>query len=197
MNAKKTYFLLLGLLLASIVGAIAAIFIGNMIMQKSSDNLVKAKLDSIGADTEEQTYLQARKNLERYSTLNETISQVLPKSKDQAQAVKALYQIGDETGIIVSNIQFPTSTLGQKSTAVGSVTQAKAVTGMPGVQGIDISIELLPASGKSISYANMIKFLQDVELNRRNMQIKQISVNADVINSGVTFKLTLTIFVKP
>jgi len=196
-NAKKTYFLLLGLLLASIVGAIAAIFIGNMIMQKSSDNLVKAKLDSIGADTEEQTYLQARKNLERYSTLNETISQVLPKSKDQAQAVKALYQIGDETGIIVSNIQFPTSTLGQKSTAVGSVTQAKAVTGMPGVQGIDISIELLPASGKSISYANMIKFLQDVELNRRNMQIKQISVNADVINSGVTFKLTLTIFVKP
>jgi gas vesicle protein len=196
-NAKKTYFLLLGLLLASIVGAIAAIFIGNMIMQKSSDNLVKAKLDSIGADTEEQTYLQARKNLERYSTLNETISQVLPKSKDQAQAVKALYQIGDETGIIVSNIQFPTSTLGQKSTAVGSVTQAKAVTGMPGVQGIDISIELLPASGKSISYANMIKFLQDVELNRRNMQIKQISVNADVTNSGVTFKLTLTIFVKP
>jgi len=68
---------------------------------------------------------------------------------------------------------------------------------MPGVLGINIDISLQPVSGKSISYDNMIKFLQKVEANRRSMQIQHISVKADSQNGGVTFDATLTIFIKP
>ncbi|HUD03290.1 MAG TPA: hypothetical protein VMR51_00640 [Patescibacteria group bacterium] len=208
MTAKKFYFIMIGLLALSIAGAIAMLYFGNSLMQKNANKLVNAKLSNVSADTEEQSYLNARKDLEKYSSLNATIQKILPKSKDQAQAVKELYQIGDETGIVIDKIQFPTSTLGQKtattsstattaSSAASVVTQAQPVTGMPGVLGIDIEIGLLPASGKSISYDNMIKFLQNVEANRRSMQIKNISVQADTQNGGITFDATLTIFIKP
>jgi hypothetical protein len=196
MNAKKAYYVFIAILALCILCVFGAIYIGNSIMQKSSSKLVQTKLEDISADTKEQTYLQARKNLEEYSSLNETISQILPSTKDQAQAVKNLYQIGDANGIIVSDIQFPISTLGESS-ASESVTQAEKVKGMPGVLGIDINVKLKSVSGDTINYGDLIKFLQEVELNRRSMQIKQITVNADQERGGVQAELTLTIFVKP
>lgn len=195
MTAKNTHKMLMIMLILLIVIATSALFVSNFMMQKSANNLVRAKLDNVGYDSEEQTYLQARKDLGEYTALNEIIQKILPQSKDQAQAVSELYKIGDETGIKTASITFPSSTLGQKSNS-NTVTQAKSVDGMPGVLGIDIAIELEPASGASISYDSMINFLQKVELNRRNMQIKQITVNADTVNGGVTFNMTLTIFVK-
>jgi hypothetical protein len=196
MSAKNTYKLLIILLIFLIVIAASALFVSNFMMQKSGDKLIQAKLDNVGYDSEEQTYLQARKDLDEYSVLNEIIQKILPKTKDQAQAVSEIYKIGDETGITIASITFPSSTLGQKSGNSNSVTQAKTVDGMPGVLGIDIAIELQPASGASISYDSMISFLQKVEVNRRSMQIKQITANADTVNGGVTFNMTLTIFVK-
>jgi transcriptional regulator of acetoin/glycerol metabolism len=195
MTAKNTHKMLMIMLIMLIVIATSALFISNFMMQKSANNLVQAKLDNVGYDSEEQTYLQARKDLGEYTALNEIIQKILPQSKDQAEAVSELYKIGDETGIKIASITFPSSTLGQKSNS-NTVTQAKSVDGMPGVLGIDIAIELEPASGASISYDSMINFLQRVELNRRNMQIKQITVNADTLHGGVTFNMTLTIFVK-
>lgn len=205
MSAKKFYFLLVGSIAFLVILTGASVYIGTMLMKKSADKLVQTKLDNIGFDTEEQTYLKARKDLAKYKTLNETLQLIIPKSKDQAKAVKELYQIGDETGIVIQSVQFPTSTLGQKKTtgtasatvSKTGLTQAKAVDGMPGVLGVDINVSLQPASGKTISYDKMIKFLQKVELNRRSMQIKNITVNADTQNGGITFDLTLTIFVKP
>jgi hypothetical protein len=199
---------MLGLLAIVIIGAGGMIYFGNFLMKKNSNSLINTKLGNVGADAQEQTYLKARKDLEKYSGLNATIQNVLPKDKDQAAAVAELYSIGDETGITIDKIIFPSSTLGQKSTAttasttVGAtasptVTQAVTIPGIPGVLGIDVTIDLKPASGKSISYDNMISFLQKVELNRRSMQIKNISVQSDTTNGGVTFNATLTIFVKP
>ena len=195
---------MLGLLVLSIVGTVAMLYFGTSLMKKNSENLINAKLNNVGSDTEEQTYMQARKDLQKYSGLNEVIQSVLPSSKDQAQAVQELYQIGDETGIVVDKIQFPSSTLGltgaaaQSTTgAASSVTQAIPVTGMPNVLGITMTIDLQPSSGKSISYADLISFLQKVEMNRRFMQVTNISVESDTTNGGVDANATITIFVKP
>ena len=196
MSAKKLNTIMIVLLVLLIVATGGGLIFGNRLLKNSADALVQAKLDNIVYDGEEQAYLQARQDLDRYAELNEIVQKILPKSKDQAQAVSELYKIGDETGIIIASVQFPSSNLGQK-TSSGGVTQAKAVEGMPGVLGIDITVQLEPAGGPSISYNNMISFLQKVELNRRSMQIKQITVYADTVNGGVTFDLTLTIFVKP
>jgi hypothetical protein len=205
MSAKKFNRLMIILLAVCLCGAFAMVYFGNTIMRNSSRSLVDVKLKNVSLDIQEQNYLQARKDLEKYSELSTVIQQVLPKSKDQAQAVAELYKIGDETGILIDKVQFSSSSLGQRtsSSSTGttasssSVTQASPVAGMTGVLGMDVTISLQPASGKSIAYNSMIAFLQKIEVNRRNMQIKQISVSSDTKNGGVTFQLTLTIFVKP
>jgi Tfp pilus assembly protein PilO len=206
MTAKKAYFILIGVLILACIAACATLYFGNSLMQKSANKLVKTKLANISDSTEEQNYMLARKDLKKYSSLNAIILQILPKNKDQAQAVSQLYQIANETGITISQIQFPPSSLGLTSATTGStttttsssgVTQAVAVAGIPGVLGITVNVTLEPLSGKTISFNDMINFLQDVEANRRSMEINQVSVQSDTENGGITFSATLTIFVKP
>lgn len=213
MTAKKLWFILVAGICLLTIGAGAMIYFGYSFMSKSSDSLVNAKLDNIAVEEQEISYMQARKDLDKYKTLGDLLSNILPKEKDQALAVRELYKIGDETNISVESIQFPASNLGQKAVATTttpstatpttpvavapSVTQAKAVEGLSGVLGIDVDIVLKPKSGNSISYDNMIKFLQKIEVNRRSMQIKKITVKPDAKNGGVSLNMTITIFVKP
>lgn len=206
MNAKKFYYGMIALLCAMIAGAGAMIYFGSSFMQKSSVNLVNAKLESFTTEEKEKSYLQARKDLEKYKDLDELANKILPKNKDQAKAVSELYKIASESGIVIDKIQFPTSTLGQKAaatttstakdtaaTAASPVTQAKAVEGLTSVLGIDIEV----SSAKGMKYSNMIKFLQKIELNRRSLQVKKISVTPDLSNNVLDFNVTVTTFVKP
>jgi len=208
MTAKRLYFVLLASMGLLVIGAGAMVYLGYNFMSKSSDSLVNAKLENIAIEEQEINYAQARKDLEKYEDLGVLLRDVLPKEKDQALAVRELYKIGDETNISVDSIQFPASSLGQKpatttggttptTTTSSTVTQAKAVEGLSGVLGIDVELTLKPKSGTSIPYDNMIQFLQKVELNRRSMQVKKITVTPDAKNGGLTFNVTLTIFVKP
>jgi len=207
MNAKRFYYTLIGALVLLVIGAGAMAYFGNVLMKKSSEKLVSAKLDNIANETEEANYAQAKKNLEKYSDLSELVTKILPSDKDQARAVSEIYKIGKETGVTITKIEFPSSTLGQKpasststttdtpasSASPGTVTQAKAVTGLSSVLGIDINI----TNSSDTTYSQMINFLQKIESNRRSMQIKKISVRPNNEKNVLNFDLTVTIFVKP
>lgn len=192
------------LLCVMIAGAGAMIYFGNSFMKKNSVKLVNAKLESFTTEEKEKSYLQARKDLDKYSDINQLADKILPKDKDQARAVSEIYKIAAETGITIDKIQFPTSSLGQKiaTTAgstkttdpgVSSVTQAKAVEGLKSVLGIDIEV----ASAGGMQYNNMIAFLKKLELNRRSLQVKKITVTPDLSKNVLTFNVTVTTFVKP
>lgn len=206
---------MLGLFVVGIVAIGATVYFGIAFLQKSSDKLVEAKLENQVVEEREKLYLKAKKDLATYQDLGNTIAKVLPKDKDQARAVQELYRIGDETGIDIVGITFPASTLGTKakpvagssttttpttttssSAAQSTVTQAKPVEGIKGVQGIDINLTLEPVRGETVSYQQMLTFLNKIQQNRRNMQITQVSVQPDVKNGGLTFSLSLRIFVK-
>ena len=203
MNAKKFYYTMIGLLCVFIVAAGAMIYFGTSFMKKSSEALVNAKLDSFAADEQENSFVQAKKDLEKYKDLSVLVEKILPKDKDQARAVSELYKMGAETKVTIDKIQFPSSTLGQKTTASSSstqttpsttavVTQAKAVEGLKSVLGIDIEV----SSGKNLQYDDMIRFLQKIESNRRSMQVKKIVVRPDLEKNVLSFDVTITIFVK-
>lgn len=211
MNAKKLYLVLVGGVIALSIVSIALLYVAGILMQKSANQLVSVKLDNLALDEQEKAYLQARKDLEKYKDLAATLENVLPKSKDQARAVREIYKIGDESGIAIDKISFSSSTLGQKAAPGSSsskssaqvLSQAKAVDGMPGVLGVDMDMTLRSSKSSKtyISYSDLLKFLQTIELNRRSMQIKKLSVEVDSTAttkdniSGVD--LTITIFVKP
>lgn len=200
MNAKRFYYVLVSSLVLLVVGAGAMVYFGTMLMKKTSQTLVDAKLTNLANDTEEANYTQAKKNLLQYSTLSDLVTKILPHDKDQAQAVSEIYKIGSDTGVAITKIEFPSSTLGQKATATsgtatpsGAVTQAKAVEGLKSVLGIDINI----TANNDTTYNQMINFLQKIESNRRSMQIKKISVRPNAEKNVLNFDLTVTIYVKP
>jgi hypothetical protein len=217
MNAKKLFFIfsasvvLLGLLM------IFSVYVSKNMLAKKSQDLIAAKLDKDFTEEKERVYVKAQKDLDTYKDLESTLAKIIPKDKDQARAVRELYKISEESNVAISSIEFPASTLGVKKPAAkannnasaasntakpstnAGITQAEDIAGLPGVKGIEVTIEVGSTleSYEFTGYSNMIRFLEGVEKNRRNMQIKQVSVTPDEETGQVKFKVVLTIFVKP
>lgn len=195
---------MLGGLVVSLLAIVGTVAFANSILQKNSQKLLTVKTDSKVAEEREKYYLQAKKELEKYQDLSTTLEKVLPKDKDEARAVAELYKIGQETGIEITRIAFPTSTLGQKAGSKATagaktpaVTQAKPVDGLPGVLAINTSVELAGSQGENVRYSQILDFLKKIERNRRNMQISQITITPDPKTNELKVTIGLNIFVKP
>lgn len=211
MNAKRFYFVSIGLVALLLLGLGAALFFMNSFLQKSSDKLVQAKLESRVAEERETYYIQAKKDLEKYKDVGETLVKVLPKDKDQAKAVAEIGRIADETGIKIQQISFPSSALGEKKAAAAtttttttttpapatpSVTQTKPVEGVSGVLGIETNVVFQSSDATKLTYSQVLSFLEKIEKNRRTMQVSSISITPKD-NNNVAAAITIKIFVKP
>jgi Tfp pilus assembly protein PilO len=213
MNAKKFYFVSLGIVIGLLLLLGGSIYFMNQYLQKGSNDLVQAKLESRVDEERERYYLQAKKDLEKYKDISATLVKVLPKDKDQAKAVAEIGRIADESGIEIKQISFPSSTLGEKKAAATtttttpaagstpaastpSVTQAKPVEGVSGVLGIDTQVQFISTETKKLSYTQLITFLEKVEKNRRTMQVSSISITPKN-NNQIDAAISLRIFVKP
>jgi hypothetical protein len=203
MTPKKLYFVLTGAGIVSLFAIVATIYFANTLLQKSSNQLVSVKLDNRVIEEREKYLLQAKKELDKYKDLSATLQKVLPKDKDEARAVAELYRIADESGLQITRISFPASTLGQKSTSKSTssssaaVTQAKPLDGVQGALYITTQIEIEGKRNASITYPQIIQFLKKLEQNRRNMQVSEISVNSTEKSGELTASVGLNIFVKP
>ena len=213
MNSKKFFYISLGLVAALLFLLGGSLYYMNDYLQKSSNSLVKAKLDSRVTEEREKYYIQARKDLAKYSDISTTLAKVLPKDKDQAIAVAEIGQIADETGINIKQISFPSSTLGEKKVspaittttpvssaaptpATPTITQAKPVDGVTGVLSIEAQIQFVSTKTQKLTYPQLLSFLDKIERNRRTMQVSSISItpsSSDQIDASISIR----IFVKP
>lgn len=205
MSAKKFYYVWLGIIAGLVLVLGASVYFMNSLLVASSAKLVTAKLDSRVAEERETYYIQAKKDVEKYKDVGDTLSKVLPKDKDQARAVAEVYRIADETGTSIKQISFPSSSLGEKKAAVAAgsttpaatatttVTQTKPVDGVTGVLAVDTQIEF----GRSMNYQQLISFLEKIEKNRRNMQISAITITPTNSNNQLDIQISIKVFVKP
>lgn len=215
-NAKGLYFVMIGLLFILTSLIVASVYFGNKFLTKKTATLVELKLESKSLDEQQQALIQARKDIDRYSDLEKTAEAIVPQDKDQAKTVREIIKIAENNGITISNISFPSSSLGQpnKKAATGSgsttsptttatpstttttppTTQVKAVEGIPGVFQLEISVQ----SARLIPYNKLIDFLKDLEHNRRTAQVSSISVQPDSKNRDeVSINFTLVVYIKP
>lgn len=223
MNAKRFFYVLIGIIGLLVVVCAGLVVGGNQLMAKTSQKLIEAKLNNSLADVKIGEYLKAKTYMNQNQDVRPIVDNMIPKNKDQDTATKELYKIADSAGVAITSIQYPSSNLGLKAAASASSTatsdktsgasttpttpavaplsQAKAADGLPGVQGIDVELRLTATDTKSpITYDSLIKFLKLVELNRRSMQIKKVFVQPDKPGNGLVKlspQITITIFVKP
>lgn len=200
-KVKLDSFLLNRLLLALIGLLIIVALLGTYeilgFLKTKSNILVGLKAQN-QALQQEQTYLvSAKKEISRYSGLQQIAESIVPQDKDQAETVREIVNIAQTNGITLSGITFPSSSLGSttggKATSTLSLSQLTAVTGIPGVYVLPIEVD---DSTNGVSYQSFYNFLSALEQNRRTSLVTSLSIQP-VTGGLITFSLTINEYIRP
>jgi len=222
LDSKKLRLVLLGSLALSVIGFISVLILGLGVLGNKSKQMVDLKVQSQTADAQLANLFSAKKQVEQYSYFKDVAKTVIPNDKDQATSVVEINKMAEASGILLQSITFPASSLGlttSTTSATGKTTQdatsssasktalsqAKPVTGIPGLYSLELTITPrsghdIPA-GKQVTFDKMINFLGRIEDNRHTAQITDLVITSPIdsstSNTGFTFVLTINIFIKP
>lgn len=213
MNSKKFSFVMTGGLALLGLLLVASIYLGDAFLHKQSNKLAGLKLDTRVIEEQQTSLVTANKDIQKYAELKTIADQIVPHDKDQARATREILNLAEQSGIKISSITFPASTLGQAAPkappttdksatdapakpAQPSVTQVKTVEGIKGLYQLDITIA--SDTRQAVSYDKLVNFLGQLEQNRRTAQVSQIAIQPDPLNrAGLNFTLTVTVYIKP
>jgi len=221
-NSKSIRIMLLAAIALAVVGFIATLVVGMSLLKSKSNSMVDLKVKSQTADTQLTNLEKAKKQVQKYAYFKDVAKTVIPADKNQAEDIIEINQLASEAGISIQSITFPISTLGLTTTttsttttttdatssnsAKSAISQAKPVTGIPGLYSLELTItpesmSTAPAD-KQLTYAKMLDFLDRIENNRHTAQITEVDITPSgignsVLGSGFTFVLKINIFIKP
>ncbi len=222
MNPKKLNFILLGSILALLVGFIGGAYFINSSLHKEADKLTVSKAKYQAQEQEKLALKKAKSDIEKYSYLNDIARSIVPEDKDQAQTVREIVNLANKNGIDIVSVTFPASTLGKigsgnapattssgqsaatlvnpkapsKPTKTDQLSQLIPVKSVPGVYQLTINVQ--SNTTRPPSYGQLIQFLHDLESNRRTALISSINLTPKKSNPNqVAFELTLNEYIKP
>ncbi|HEX3568163.1 MAG TPA: hypothetical protein VHT70_00615 [Candidatus Saccharimonadales bacterium] len=203
MNSKRVYFLMVGLLVLLGVALLGGAYGANALLQQRAKKLTDLKLQEQAVGQQQLSLAKAKQDIQQYASLEKIAQSIVPQDKDQAEAVRELVNIAGQNGIKLSNISFPSSTLGagsssgsgSSSSSSSPLTQVTPVSGMAGVYQLQINVQ--QDSTQPITYAQFIGFLTALENNRRTAQVSSISILPTSDRSHLTFTLSLNEYIKP
>ncbi|HJQ09366.1 MAG TPA: hypothetical protein VJ836_07870 [Candidatus Saccharimonadales bacterium] len=200
MEARRLYFVLTGVLCASLIVFLGAVYGANVLLQGQAKRLNDAKLQSLVLDEKQDRLTKARADVEKYKSLAAIAKHIVPQDKDQAQTVREIVSLANANGIKLGAITFPSSTLGGTGTAASkskeALSQLKPVKNISGVYSLEITVQSDTTS--PASYDRFISFLDALEHNRRTALVSSISLQPDANNaSNLTFTLNLSEYIKP
>lgn len=219
-NSKTIRLLMIGGTGLAVAVFLVTLVVGLSILKAKSDSMVDLKVKVQTADAQLTNLEKAKKQVQQYAFFKDVAKTVIPSDKNQAEDIIEINRLADEAGISIQSITFPTSTLGLTtattsaaasdattgSSAKSAISQAKPVTGIPGLYSLELTItpesaSTAPAS-KQLTYAKMLDFLNRIENNRHTAQITEVDITPSstgnsVLGSGFTFVLKINIFIKP
>ena len=206
MNSKRFFFGLIGVILLLGLASIGGVYFGSSLLSNQTDAITKLRAESLALDEQQKSLIQAKRDVEQYTELEKIVKTIVPQEKNQARTVREIVRFAQESGIKISTITFPASTLGQDSakskpagdtskTTPSSTTQVKPVEGISGVQQLELTVQ--SDTNVPIPYSNLLDFLTRLEQNRRTSQVSNINVQpAEADRTKVTFTLIVNVYVK-
>ena len=216
MSSKRMFYVLcICTALLTILGISSAV-LGNSWLQKSSNQLTELKLETSVIDEQQNSLVQANRDIEKYADLEKIAKTVVPQDKDQARTVREIVKFANETGVPIKSISFPASDLGavaaapkattstdstdtttaDKKPAAPPVSQVTAVDGIKGLYQMEISIQ--NDKDSQVRYQSLINFLKKLEQNRRTSQVTNVNISPDPKNrSLLTYTMTISVYIKP
>ncbi|MDB5182139.1 MAG: hypothetical protein JWP13_902 [Candidatus Saccharibacteria bacterium] len=202
MNSKRVSYIMIGALAALVLAIIGGAYAASTVLQKQADTLNALKLKHEVLEEEKVGLAKAKKDVEKYSSLERIAKTIVPQDKDQAETVREIVKLASDSGMRPSSITFPASTLGStpgaKPTAGGAsnLTQLTPVSGNPGLYLLPITIS--QDASAPVSYSQFINFLSRLEQNRRTAQVSSIVLQPSPQNRNtLSFTLTVDKYIKP
>lgn len=216
MNAKRSFFLMCGIVVLLLLGTIGGAYGAQVLLKKESDKLVGLKVKVSALSQQETALKQAKKDIAASTELYNIAKVVVPENKNQAQAVRQIVKLAGDNKIVLDSINFPASTLGSASTAKPSTgTAATGAVGAPATSGAnpslsqltpvltipgvyDLQLTVTSSTSSLASYTQLINFLSALEHNRQTALVSSISIQPDSTNHSLfSFSLVLDIYIKP
>lgn len=201
MNARKLFYILLGALVLLTIGAGASTYYGNQFLVKQNEKLTALKVESSNLDLVQTSLIGAKKDIELYSPIELIAKTIVPQEKDQATTIREIVQIAAQSNVGISSITFPTSTLGNSTKGTAKPSNTAVDTQSQKVEGLT-SVEVLPITitsdtNKPVTYRTFLKFLENLEQNRRTAQVDSITIQPDTDDRNIiTFNLILNVYIK-
>jgi len=216
MSSKRTYLILIGLLIVASLALIGGAYGINNLLEKQSKQLTSARAKVSALQQQQSNLTQSKKDIAKYTDLYQITKSIVPENKDQAETVRQIVNIASQNGISIGSITFPASTLGAtslKTPAAGAApvtTRPLSSTGstglnlsqlqkVPSIQGVYIlQVDVQSNQSKSVTYPQLINFLDGIEHNRLTAEVTNIDITPSTQAPGTfTFNLTLNSYIKP
>lgn len=188
---------------------IALLFIGALfstdeiigLLGNNSNKLVSLKAQKQALQREQIYLIGAKKEIKKYSGLEQIAKAIVPQDKDQALAVREIVNMAQVNNITLSSITFPSSDLGTATTTPASATSTLSLSQLTPVKGIS-GVYILPIQvsdsqkNYAVSYSNFYNFLTQVQQNRRTSLVTGLNITP-LPDGLINFNITINEYIKP
>jgi hypothetical protein len=199
---------MIGALVAVGIIGVASLFFGNKLLSGKSAKLSDLRLQAQVLNNQQTALVQAKRDVIKYTPLDDIAQTVVPQEKDQALAVREIINFANQAHIAIASINFPASTLGgTESSSIGGspTTVSPSVTKIPsqllpapGLAGIYVlPITIQSDANNPITYNQLSTFLQALEHNRHTAEVSQLTITpADNTGQHLSFEIIINIYIK-
>lgn len=169
MNSKRFFFLIISLVcLTILLSGVGFYFVQQKLNQRAT-SLSKLKADIDAIDVRIKDSKSALTQYDDLRFIDAIAADVLPPNKVQSDLIEELYELSDRASVTIRSISFESPAGTQVNDP--SLTQTKPLEGVKGVFTLPASIAY-----EADTYSELIKFLSNLEINRRKLQVSRLSV---------------------
>jgi hypothetical protein len=197
MNAQRLFFTLLaGFSLVVIAICVSTYTVTTMLGSRASQlGTAKAQVDQL--TSQQNSIAKSKKDIASYSELETIAKTIVPQDKDQAEAVRQIVKIAGNSGVTLTTITFPTSSLGDgKTSGSAKLSQLTPVANIPGVYNLQITLG--NNLSNPVTFNQLNNFLRGLENNRRTAIVGSINIQPQQDNPNrIVFTLVINTYIKP
>jgi hypothetical protein len=194
MTPRKFNNILLIAFVAVVALVILGLYFGRILVKNASQGIIDTKLEILKTTETEAIYLKNKAlYLENESTANK-LAKLVPNNKDEVIALELLNNYARESGLALSSITLPGSTLDPniKSKNKIDISQATPIKDLKGVYDIPIEVIVVRTDGSNIPTGQLLQLVEAIEKSPRSMRINSLSF--DPTNNEININISL--FVK-
>ena len=176
MTSKKFFYTLIGFFVLLIGLGVGTLYFGNSLLSKESKRISEAKANEEILEQKKRVKAQLEKRIKEIDDIKKLAEKFLPDTKNQEELIAEFYAIANKYHIPISGISFNDSGL-----SVGGQSQTSTNKDLKGVLVFPFKV-----SGFQTDFTTLINFMNEVENNRRRMQITSIDLqpSSGLINVG-------------